>query len=92
MIKDAGPALSPEKCIVVDLKDNPCTFEGKADAFHAAEGRRLERVIGESSSHHRNLRPRHVFKHACHYGYLKIAVIAVTKQRYYLCNCTRGCI
>jgi len=32
-IKDAGSVLSPEKCIVVDRKDNLCTCEGKADAL-----------------------------------------------------------
>ena len=36
-----------EKCIVVDSKDNFCTCEGKADALDAAEGRRLEGVMGE---------------------------------------------
>ncbi|RZB33790.1 MAG: hypothetical protein SRB2_03687 [Desulfobacteraceae bacterium Eth-SRB2] len=61
-IKDAGSVLSPEKCIVVDCKDNLCTCEGKADALDAAEGRRLEGVMGECSSHHRGLRPGHVFK------------------------------
>ena len=70
-IKDAGSVSSPEKCIVVDCKDNLCTCEGKADALDAAEGRRLEGVMGECSSHHRpacalhadrGLRPRHVFK------------------------------
>ena len=61
-IKDAGSVLSPEKCIVVDRKDNLCTCEGKADALEAAEGRRLEGVMGECSSHHRGLWPGHVFK------------------------------
>ena len=59
-IKDAGPVLSPEICIVVDSRITTTPRRrGKADTLHAVEGSSPRQPAAVLWGHHRGLRPGH---------------------------------
>lgn len=60
-IKDAGPVLSPEICIVVDSRISTTPRRrGKADTLHAVEGSSPRQPAAVLRGYHRGLRPGHV--------------------------------
>ena len=62
-IKEAGPVLSPETCIVVDSRISAVPrHRVKADALQCVEGSSPLQPAAVLRGHHRGLRPGHAFK------------------------------